>query len=69
VKEEQHDNHIWLTVSGQAWAIRAIHKPIFYLWRGYMHDGTLETASLDTSEVDWDMYCERAAEFIENGIW
>ena len=32
---EQHDDHIWLTVDGEAWAIRYIDRPFIGLWRGY----------------------------------
>jgi hypothetical protein len=34
-----------------------------------MWDGTLELNSVDVTDVDWDMYVERAAEYIEQGIW
>lgn len=69
MKETQYDDHIWMTVAGSAWAIRAIHRNVFYLWRGYMDDGTLELASVDVSEVDWVAYCDKAVEMIEQGIW
>jgi hypothetical protein len=66
-RDEQHDNHIWLTVCGSSWAIRCIHWPIFYLWRGYMHDGTLELASVEIPPgYDFDAYCEQAVFYIDH---
>lgn len=33
--EEQHDDHIWLTVGGSSWAIHFMKWPYIVLWRGY----------------------------------
>lgn len=59
VDSQQHDDHIWLTVSGSAWAIKAIRWPTIYLWRGY--EPKLEYAVVDMSEFNADAYCDRAA--------
>lgn len=57
VKSEtlQHDDHIWLTVGGDAWAIQSIHGPLIMLWRGYAPH--LEYAMVDVANVDWAAYC------------
>jgi hypothetical protein len=55
---EQHDDHIWLVVKGEAWAIQAIKMPIIYLWRGYMPN--CEYNAIDMSDFDYDLYCFRA---------
>jgi hypothetical protein len=60
----QHDDHIWLTAGGSAWAIRRVHRSNgqayrLDLWRGYKPD--LEFAHLDITSVDWDSYCAKAA--------
>ncbi|HEY7417412.1 MAG TPA: hypothetical protein VH593_19670 [Ktedonobacteraceae bacterium] len=63
---EQHDDHIWLTVNGRAWAIRAIirtrHHYIFQLWRGYSPN--LEHIAIECINVDWEAYCEAAIEML-----
>jgi len=36
---EQHDDHIWLTVRGEGWAVHRIeNETTFILWRGYAPD-------------------------------
>jgi hypothetical protein len=57
---EQHDDHIWLKVMGEDWAIRAIdhQNSIFYLWRGYHPD--FEFLDVQIINVDWNAYCEAA---------
>jgi hypothetical protein len=50
----QHDDHIWLTVGGSAWAIQFIQPPIIYLWRGFYPD--FEFSAVDVRNVDWDLY-------------
>lgn len=41
----QYDDHIWLTVNGEAWAIKSINRRsdwpqgiVLHLWRGYAPD-------------------------------
>lgn len=66
--EEQHHDHIWLTVGGEGWAIREIERDAagrptrMLLWRGYVP--TLEFANADVSEVDWPRYCDKAVEYL-----
>lgn len=60
---EPCDDHVWITVHGKNWAIRAISRPVFYLWRGYAPD--LEFAVLDTSKIDWKAYCDAAVKLLE----
>ena len=62
MKEEQHDDHIWLTVNGTAWAIHSIRWPIIYLWRGYWP--SFEFNAVDMSEFDSKGYIERALPII-----
>lgn len=52
------DDHCWLTVAGDGWAIRRWRPPILYLWRGYRP--RLQFTVVDTSNVDWEEYCRRA---------
>lgn len=59
---EQHDDHIWLTVLNEPWAIQCIERApdgmIFHLWRGYAPD--LECWSVQVLNPDWDGYCTAA---------
>lgn len=50
--EAQHDDHIWLTVHGEAWAIRAMHWPVIWLWRGYWPDLEYTVVRLDNFNSD-----------------
>ena len=61
----QHDDHVWLTVSGEGWAIRKMRWPIVWLWRGY--EPSLEYLSVDLSEFDADGYCDKAIELLKEG--
>jgi len=54
----QHDDHIWLTVGGRAWAIYAKDGDLITLWRGYYP--WLEWSFLDISNVNWESYHEKA---------
>jgi hypothetical protein len=56
--DAQHDDHIWVTVRGEAWAIAEIYKSWIWLWRGYWPN--MEVALLDTNGIDWVGYCDRA---------
>jgi hypothetical protein len=62
----QHDDHIWLTVRGEGWAIRAIEREhdsmIFHLWRGYEPD--LEYLVVEMSKPNWPAYCEAASRML-----
>jgi hypothetical protein len=62
---DQHDDHIWLIVGGEPWAIRAIERCgslVFRLWRGYSPE--LEYLSVEMKNPDWDGYCEAAVEML-----
>ena len=59
----QHDDHIWLTVNGDAWAIYSLHGDVAVLWRGYEPD--LEFSRLDMSRVDWDSYTRKAVALLD----
>jgi hypothetical protein len=56
--ELQHDDHIWLTVNGEAWAIAAINRPFIMLWRGYLPD--LEFNLISMQDFDAEDYCDKA---------
>jgi hypothetical protein len=60
---EQADDHIWLTVGGEAWAIHSIYQPIVFLWRGYSPN--IELNAIDLSKVDWESYYKKCAEMLE----
>lgn len=62
----QHDDHIWLTLLGEAWAIRAIEGDIIWLWRGYQPD-------IEHMSVHWPKYshvasAEKAAAWLKDGL-
>jgi hypothetical protein len=65
----QHDDHIWLTVLGGAWAIRRIYRnslgeiDCIDLWRGYHPN--IETCRLMINDWDWPRYCDAARDVIE----
>jgi hypothetical protein len=71
----QHDDHIWLTVGGEAWAIESISGSIIYLWRGYAptlefylwhgYYPSLEYSVVDMTGFDYDDYCAKAARALE----
>jgi hypothetical protein len=60
---EQHDDHIWLTVDGGAWAIHSLDGDLAMLWRGY--EPALEFTILDMTDVDWDSYTRSAVKLLE----
>jgi hypothetical protein len=70
LSSEQHDDHIWLTVRGQGWAILGIERRnktiIFRLWRGYAP--SLEFSSVQMFDPDWEPYCEAAVDML-NEYW
>jgi hypothetical protein len=65
----QHDDHIWLTVMGGAWAIQSIERDeagdiaFINLWRGYAP--ALEFSRLRVIEANWPHYCDAARDVIE----
>jgi hypothetical protein len=64
----QHDDHIWLTVLGSAWAIQSLSKnpyghTLFHLWRGY--EPNLEYLLLTVTENHWTEYCHKAVGLLE----
>ena len=63
---EQHNDHVWVTVNGEAWAIMAIQHYgdiiIFHLWRGY--EPNLEFCCFEVINPDWDAYCSAAVQML-----
>ena len=59
----QHDDHIWLTVVGEGWAIRAINGNFIYLWRGYAP--FIEYSGIDMRDFNYNKYCDMAVEMLE----
>jgi hypothetical protein len=63
---EQHNDHTWVTLDGEGWAIKAImeikgHR-IFCLWRGYyplIQETLVDVTTLHTAE-----YVRRCVELI-----
>jgi hypothetical protein len=55
---QQHDDHIWLTVRGEAWAIQSKFESWIWLWRGYSPN--IEVALIDVMGIDWVVYVNRA---------
>ena len=64
----QHDDQIWLTVMGEAWAIRKIERyggcVYLHLWRGYEPDG-IEYLDVALTDWDWPRYCDAARAVID----
>lgn len=65
---EQHDDHIWLTVQGEAWAIRSIERilpdePRFELWRGYYPN--IEFRRVWWPTKWWPVYMRAAASCLD----
>lgn len=58
----QHDDHIWLTVNGEAWAIKWMDWPYIWLWRGYYPD--LEYSFVDLSNFDAEAYTKAALKLL-----
>lgn len=57
--EEQHDNHMWLTMSQRAWRIIAVEDKTLVL------DSFGEQTQIDLSRAKWAKYIEKAAEALE----
>ena len=55
---EQHDDHIWLTVDGENWAIYFMEWPYIWLWRGY--EPKLEFSVVEMSDFNAESYCDKA---------
>ena len=55
---KQHDDHIWLTVGGEAWAIHSMNWPVIWLWRGYEPD--LEYSAVEMSNFNAETYADKA---------
>lgn len=66
---EQYDDHVWMVVRGEAWAIRSIVRfgPNFMkinMWRG--HAPNLEFQKVWVFNPDWESYCTEAAKMLED---
>jgi hypothetical protein len=58
----QADDHCWLTVRQEAWAIRGVEDKTLHLWRGWAPN--LEYLTIDLSRARWGPYCDKAVEFL-----
>jgi hypothetical protein len=75
MSEEQHDDHVWLTVGGSAWAIFSIQWPIIFLWRGNaiiddlnnITNDSIECNAIDIRNVDWESYYKNAMAILYDG--
>jgi hypothetical protein len=59
----QHDDHIWLTVYGEGWAIAKRHGNQVLLWRGY--EPNLEWLAVEMADADWEAYADAALARLE----
>ena len=64
MSERQHDDHIWLTVNGEGWAIRALEWPIIFLWRGY--EPNLEYCAVEMSRFNAKSYADKAVAMLKD---
>jgi hypothetical protein len=62
MKHNQHDDHIWLTVNGEAWAIYQMKWPNIWLWRGYYPN--LQFTMVNMTEFDAKKYCDMAVKLL-----
>lgn len=62
IGQAQHDDHIWLTIDGEGWAIYRIDGPLFTLWRGFAPE--LEFLRVDLSHMDWTAYSNAAKSWL-----
>ena len=60
--DEQHNDHIWITVDGQNWAIHSRVGNEFRLWRGYQPN--LEYRVVRLVDPDWERYCQAAVDML-----
>ena len=63
----QHDDHCWLNVRGEGWAIRRIERAgsitwRIHLWRGYEPD--LEFCCVELENFDIRAYSDAAARLL-----
>jgi hypothetical protein len=61
-KNRQHDDHIWLTVNGEGWAIYQMKWPHIWLWRGYYPN--LQFTMVNMTEFDAKKYCDMAVKLL-----
>ena len=61
----QHDDHVWLTVGGEGWAICAMKWPMIWLWRGYAPD--LEFSAVEMSNFNAESYVDKAVKLLKEG--
>jgi hypothetical protein len=61
--EEQHNDHIWLTIASEAWAIQSIEDKMMHLWRGW--EPEVERMSIDLTRAKWDKYADAAVAFLK----
>ena len=57
--QEQHDDHMWLTLSQRAWRIIGIEDKIMIL------ESFGEQTQIDLSRAKWEKYIEKAGEALE----
>jgi hypothetical protein len=60
----QHDDHCWLSYSGQQWRITAIEDRILHIDK-MTFDDKFETQAIDLNRARWDKYVEAAVAVLE----
>lgn len=56
--EAQHDNHCWMTANGRNWVIEKAEPGMLHL---RSDDGLIR---LEHTAINWDIYCEAAAQWM-----
>jgi hypothetical protein len=60
----QQDDHMWLSIAGEQWRIKAIEDRTMLLERGFSEDAP-ETKQIDLSKAKWNKYVDAAVMMLE----
>jgi hypothetical protein len=64
VEGYQHDDHAWLSLSGELWRITGVEDCMLFLEK-MTFDDKREQKQIDLNRARWDQYCESAAAVLE----
>jgi hypothetical protein len=61
----QHDDHMWISISGEQWKIAAIEDRMLILEKMTFSDKKPEIRQIDLNRADWTKHTEAAAAVLE----